>query len=215
MQWEGEMDAEAPRSARALLKRLLPDHEDRFAFETLAPEAGRDVFEIESRGDRIVIRGNTGVSMAMGLNWYLKHDCHCHVSWCGQPVATSRSVAGCRAESSASQLGKAPLLPELLLFRLFVAVVGLGAVGAIDRLDGAQRDQRSASRNGARSRVAGSGQKAGTDRRADARVSCRPPYLPFGWMGCLDGWGGPLPQSWIDSHEQLGGKILKRERALG
>ncbi|MCK4997906.1 MAG: alpha-N-acetylglucosaminidase, partial [Anaerohalosphaera sp.] len=42
-----------------------------------------------------------------------------------------------------------------------------------------------------------------------------PPYLPFGWMGCLDGWGGPLPQSWIDSHEILGNKILTRQRTLG
>jgi len=42
-----------------------------------------------------------------------------------------------------------------------------------------------------------------------------PPYLPFGWMGCLDGWGGPLPKSWIDSHAALEKKILARERALG
>jgi alpha-N-acetylglucosaminidase len=42
-----------------------------------------------------------------------------------------------------------------------------------------------------------------------------PPYLPFQWMGCLDGWGGPLPQSWIDRHEELAKKILARERELG
>jgi alpha-N-acetylglucosaminidase len=42
-----------------------------------------------------------------------------------------------------------------------------------------------------------------------------PPFLPFGWMGCLDGWGGPLPQTWIDSHEQLGKQILAREREFG
>jgi alpha-N-acetylglucosaminidase len=42
-----------------------------------------------------------------------------------------------------------------------------------------------------------------------------PPYLPFGWMGCLDGWGGPLPQSWIGAHITLQKKILARERELG
>ena len=42
-----------------------------------------------------------------------------------------------------------------------------------------------------------------------------PPYLPFQWMGCLDGWGGPLPQSWIDRHEELAKKILARQRELG
>ena len=34
-------------------------------------------------------------------------------------------------------------------------------------------------------------------------------------MGCLDGWGGPLPQSWIDRHEELQKKILARQRELG
>lgn len=41
------------------------------------------------------------------------------------------------------------------------------------------------------------------------------PYLPFCWMGCLDSYGGPLPQDWIRSHETLQRKILKRERQLG
>ena len=42
-----------------------------------------------------------------------------------------------------------------------------------------------------------------------------PPYLPFCWMGCLDGHGGPLPNDWIPRHVELERKILARERALG
>jgi alpha-N-acetylglucosaminidase len=42
-----------------------------------------------------------------------------------------------------------------------------------------------------------------------------PPFLPFGWMGCLDGWGGPLPKNWIPRHEALQKQILARERGLG
>ena len=42
-----------------------------------------------------------------------------------------------------------------------------------------------------------------------------PAYLPFGWMGCMDGWGGPLPQTWIDAHLKLQKKIVARQRALG
>src|SRR5664280_228619 len=42
-----------------------------------------------------------------------------------------------------------------------------------------------------------------------------PPFLPFGWMGCLDGWGGPLPKTWVTRHEILQKQILARERALG
>ncbi len=86
IRWKGKTDGKAPQAARQLLGRLLPNHVDRFTFEMIHPEAGRDVFEIETVGDKLVIRGNTGVSMAMGLNWYLKHHCHCHVSWYGDQL---------------------------------------------------------------------------------------------------------------------------------
>jgi alpha-N-acetylglucosaminidase len=42
-----------------------------------------------------------------------------------------------------------------------------------------------------------------------------PAYLPWGWMGNIDGLGGPLPGSWIDSHIDLERRILARERSLG
>ena len=42
-----------------------------------------------------------------------------------------------------------------------------------------------------------------------------PPYLPFCWMGCLDGRGGPLPSDWIPKHIELEQRILARERELG
>jgi alpha-N-acetylglucosaminidase len=42
-----------------------------------------------------------------------------------------------------------------------------------------------------------------------------PPYLPFCWMGCLDGHGGPLPKNWTARHVELGQKIVARERELG
>jgi len=34
-------------------------------------------------------------------------------------------------------------------------------------------------------------------------------------MGNIHGWGGPLPQSWIDNQLALQHKILDRMRALG
>lgn len=42
-----------------------------------------------------------------------------------------------------------------------------------------------------------------------------PGYLPFQFMGCVDGFGGPLPSSWIDGHRELGARILERERSFG
>ncbi|WP_188195025.1 alpha-N-acetylglucosaminidase [Nonomuraea sp. SYSU D8015] len=42
-----------------------------------------------------------------------------------------------------------------------------------------------------------------------------PGYLPFQFMGCLDGFAGPLSSSWIESHRELGARIVDRERAFG
>ncbi len=44
---------------------------------------------------------------------------------------------------------------------------------------------------------------------------CGPSYFSWFWMGNLDGWGGPLPLSWMKSHFELQKKILKRQRELG
>ena len=40
-------DSDALPAARGLLARLLPAHADSFVFETVPPDEGRDVFEIE------------------------------------------------------------------------------------------------------------------------------------------------------------------------
>ncbi len=42
-----------------------------------------------------------------------------------------------------------------------------------------------------------------------------PGYLPWQYMGNLDNFAGPMPVSWMDSHLDLGRRILDRQRALG
>ncbi len=69
-----------------LVRRVLPDFADLFVFVQIPADNGRDVFEIETLNDKVVIRGNNGVSMAMGMNWYLKHHCRSHVSMRGNQL---------------------------------------------------------------------------------------------------------------------------------
>ena len=42
-----------------------------------------DFFELDQKGDKVVIRGNNYVSIAAGLNWYLKYHAGIHLSWNG------------------------------------------------------------------------------------------------------------------------------------
>src|SRR5512138_26444 len=67
-------------ATRGLLERLVPGHAGQFELEIIAKDPAGDVFEIESRAGKIVLRGNNGVALASGINWYLKYYCDCHVS---------------------------------------------------------------------------------------------------------------------------------------
>ncbi|MCL5280784.1 MAG: family 20 glycosylhydrolase [Planctomycetes bacterium] len=211
----GRRDSNAPAAARALLQRLLPQQADRFTFETISPASGRDVFEIESPGDKVVLRGNTATSMAMGLNWYLKHYCRSDISLCGSQL------------NLPSPLPQVPSKVQQVCWakdRYFLNYCCFGY--SLPWWDWGQWERLIdwMALHGVNMPLAVTGQEAvwqavchrlGLTEEQIREFLAGPPYLPFQWMGCLDGWGGPLPQSWIDRHEELAKKILARERELG
>ena len=81
MPLKGNAAGNAPVAATQLVKRLFPASADKFVFEEIKSLNDSDAFELESRGDKIIIRGNNANSMAVGLNHYLKYYCHVSVSW--------------------------------------------------------------------------------------------------------------------------------------
>jgi alpha-N-acetylglucosaminidase len=215
MSWSGRMDSQAPSAARALLARLLPQHADRFVFEAIPPESGRDVFEIETNDGKTVIRGNTAVSMATGLNWYLKYYCHCHVSWYGRQLNLPDPLPEVQPKVRQTSWAQ---------YRYFLNYCCFGySLAWWDWSQWAELIDWMAM-NGVNMPLAVTGQEAvwqavckrlGMTGEQITDFLAGPPFLPFQWMGCLDGWGGPLPQSWIDQHEELAKKILARQRELG
>ena len=182
----------AAESARGLLKRLLPKHVASFAFVSIPRDENRDVFEIETQDGKVCIRGNSGTSMAMGLNWYLKQYCHCHVSLCG------------------SQLNLPEELPQLqnkvrrvswARHRYFLNYCCFGYSLAWWDWPQWERLIDWMALNGVNMPLAVTGQKAvwqavclklGLTDKQISEFLAGPPYLPFGWMGCLDGWGRPF-----------------------
>lgn len=205
------------KAVRALLHRLLPTypHRDAFEFQVIPQDDGDDVFEIETEQARVIIRGNSCVSMAMGLNWYLKYSCNCHVSWCGSQLNMPDSLPPVEAKIRRTAWAK---------YRYFLNYCCFGY--SLPWWDFSQWERLIdwMALNGVNAPLAVTGQEATWQavckrlELSDEQIGqflAGPPYLPFGWMGCLDGWGGPLPARWIDSHETLGKQILARERELG
>ena len=71
---------------RDFLQRIIPAHAAQFVCETIPANDGKDVFELESKDGKIVLCGNSPLSQAVALNWYLKYYLHCHVSRNGQQL---------------------------------------------------------------------------------------------------------------------------------
>ncbi len=207
--------ATSEEATRALLGRVLPEHAGQFVLESIPPEDGQDVFEIETRDGKVVIRGNNGVSMAMGLNWYLKHYCHCHVALFHEQLELPT-----RWPEVKPKLRKVAWAKH----RYFLNYCCFGY--SLPWWDWAQWERLIdwMALNGINAPLSVTGQEAVwqavgkelefTDEQMQAFLA-GPPFLSFGWMGCLDGWGGPLPADWIDRHERLQKRILARQRALG
>lgn len=204
-----------PAAARALVQRLLPGHADRFEFEVLPAEDGRDVFEIESRGGQIVIRGNTAGSMATGLNWYLNHFCQCHVSLHGRQLDLPDPLPAVRPQVRQVSWARYRYFLNYCCFgyslpwwdweqwETLIDWMALHGVNMPLSVTGQEAVWQSVCR------------RLGMNDEEIREFLAGPPFLPFQWMGCLDGWGGPLPQDWIDRHAELQQRILARQRELG
>jgi alpha-N-acetylglucosaminidase len=67
----------------ALIKKTIPQHAASFVIEPLQAQNSKDVFEIESKSNKIILRGTNGVAIASALYFYLKEYCHCLVTWNG------------------------------------------------------------------------------------------------------------------------------------
>ena len=93
----------APESIRVkqtsldLIRRLIPAHAPAFAVDVIPTADGHDVCEIESRGGKIVRRGNAGGAIGSALNRDLEESGHRAISWnSGDPLALRDLPPGTR-----------------------------------------------------------------------------------------------------------------------
>ncbi|MBN2023415.1 MAG: alpha-N-acetylglucosaminidase [Pirellulales bacterium] len=202
-------------AARGLLRRVLPAHDGDFVFETIAADGGSDVFEVESVHGKIVLRGNNGVAMASGLNWYLKHRCHCHLSFRGDQLALPDPLPAVERKVRRASPHRYRYFFNYCAFSYTMAwwdwarwerMIDWMALHGVN-MPLAVTGQEAVWRNVCR--------RFGLSDEQIQEFFVGPAYLPFGWMGCIDGWCGPLPDGWINAHVDLEKKIVARERELG
>jgi len=201
-------------AAAALLARVVPGRARDFRLESIPDSDGRDVFEVAQDGGRIVLRGSSGVAIASALNWYLEHVAGVNVSLPLRPV---------RLDSLPPVTSTVRVVTPYRI-RYFFNYCTFSYSMAWWDWNEWQRMIDWMALKGINMPLAVTGQEAvwrlvlrdfGFSRAQIAEFLVGPAYLPWGWMGNIDGLGGPLPDSWIDGHITLERRILARERALG
>jgi alpha-N-acetylglucosaminidase len=208
--------AQSPTTApaAALINRVLPGHARDFALEFIADSAGHDVFEVDSRANQIVLRGSSGVAMASALNWYLENVAHTNVSLPLRPIRLAALPPVLTRTRRTTPYQK----------RYFFNYCTFSYSMAWWDWDQWEQMIDWMALKGINAPLAVTGQEAvwrkvlddlGFTKKQREDFLVGPAYLPWGWMGNIDGLGGPLPDSWIDSHIALEQRILARERSLG
>ena len=203
------------RSAENLLKRVVPSLAAKIRFEEISSNDGLDVFELQSRNGILYIRGNNGISMASGLNWYLKHYCNCQITYRTRQLNLPDILPTIPEKVRIVSPHKYRYYFNYCCFSYtlaywewndwewmidLMALYGVNAPLSVTGQEGVWRN------------VA---KRVGLSKEDLGAFFVGPGYLPFGWMGCIDGWAGPLPDEWIDEHIVLQQKILAREREFG
>ena len=74
-------------AARALVARVVPTNAAAFEVAGIPDSAGHDAWEVESRGETVMLRGSSGVAIASALNWYLEHVAGVNASLPLKPIA--------------------------------------------------------------------------------------------------------------------------------
>lgn len=202
-------------SSERLVQRVVKSNALNFVVEPIPAVDGKDVFEIESRNGKIVLRGNRPVAVASALNWYLKYFCHCQVSW-----NNFEAVLPDRLPLVTEKVRRESPYWE----RSYMNYCTFSYTAAFWDWERWEKEIDWMALHGITMPLAITGQEGvwyntlKKFKMTDEEIRqflVGPAFFAWQWMTNIEQWGGPLPESWIESHVELGKKILARERELG
>ena len=74
----------AANPINGLLERIDKGASKKFKIEL--KKGTTDFFELDQSGKKVVVRGNSYINIATGINWYLKYYAGVHLSWNSKDV---------------------------------------------------------------------------------------------------------------------------------
>ena len=196
-----------------LLERICPGASHKFIIQLQKGE--NDFFELDQKGNKVVIRGNNYVNIATGLNWYLKYYAGIHLSWNGMTAQLPESLPKVST----------PVRKETnLSLRYDFNYCTYSYTMAFWDWNRWEKEIDWMALHGINLPLAVVGQecvwknmlaKLGYTKEKINKFIAGPAFLAWWAMNNLEGWGGPNPDSWYTQQEALQKKILKRMREYG
>ena len=199
-----------------LIKRNTPEIADRFALEIEDRREGKSFYEIEACGDKIVLRGDCKISLAMAYYRYLKDCCNVNLAHCGNdrignitdaPLPAGKTVRIIEQDKRAymnyctfsysarwwdwERWEREIDYMAMRGINMPLSIVGYEAVLFYTLRDLGYTD------DGALNFISG------------------PAYLPWQLMGNLDSYFSLTDKAYVDKRLELGKKIIDRELELG
>ncbi|MGH7584289.1 MAG: alpha-N-acetylglucosaminidase TIM-barrel domain-containing protein, partial [Gemmatimonadales bacterium] len=202
-------------AVHALIVRVVPGRGDDFELAVIPDSAGHDVFEVAGDRGKVVLRGSSGVAIASALNWYLEHVTKADVELPLVPVQLPSPLPAVDRPVHIATPYRLRYIFNYCTFSYSMAWwdwsdwqrmidwMALKGINAPLAITGEEGTWRAVLRD------------MGFSRAQIGDFLVGPAYFPWGWMANVDGLGGPLPDSWIESHIALEQQILARERSLG
>lgn len=196
-----------------LLERICPGSSHKFIIQL--QKGGNDFFELDQKGNKVVIRGNNYVNIATGLNWYLKYYAGIHLSWNGMtaqlPENLPKVSTPVRKETNLSLRYDFNYCTYSYTMAFWdwsrwekeidwMALHGINLPLAVVGQECVWKNMLT---------------KLGYTKEEINKFIAGPAFLAWWAMNNLEGWGGPNPDSWYTQQEALQKKILKRMREYG
>ena len=200
-----------------IARRIGEEYKDWFEFEFAEnpKNNGYDFFELSFKNEKIHIKGNSGVSLATGINHYLKYYCKVNISQVGDQVKMPETVVCLK--NTVFKETKAMVRYAYNYCTLSYSMAFWGEKEWQEELDWLAL-------NGVNVVLDTTAQEEvwrrfltslGYTHEEIIKFIAGPAYYAWAYMGNLSGFGGPVHDSWFSCRTELARKNHLKMRKLG
>lgn len=188
-------------------RRIGAAYKDWFTFELADAANGYDYYELSQSNGKIHIKGNNGVSLATGLNYYLKYYCNVNISQVGDQVTMPKSIIP--VEGTVHKETKFPVRYSYNYCTLSYSMAFWGEEEWRNELDWLAL-------NGVNVVLDATAQEEvwrrfltelGYTHQEAKDFIAGPAYYAWAYMANLSGYGGPVHDTWFTERTELARKI--------